>query len=185
VTSTEPLGLQPQSPIPLRTATDAGAGPLLPYVDARRVRVYCRVTAIVAFLLTLLLALVTAWLLRLSLDASWDRATGVILAIVTLRAVARLLLAELRLRTYDIRLTADAIIYEYGRTRWYVPCQHIQLLDIESSLLLRRFALRRCNLHTAGGTVVVSPVPARVASAIERLTHEQRTTHPGHTDDVA
>jgi membrane protein YdbS with pleckstrin-like domain len=67
-----------------------------------------------------------------------------------------------------------------------VPRQHIQLFDIESSLLLRRFGLRRCNLHTAGGTVVVSPVPATIAAAIERLIGEQLAqAQPGQPNAAA
>lgn len=185
MTSTEPITLQPSSPIPLRSA-GLETGSLLPRDDARRVRVYCRVTAIASALLTIVLSLMIAWLMRLNLDASWDRATVALLAGATLLAAARLLLTELRLRSYDVGLTDDAVTFEYGRRRSYVPRQHIQLFDTESTLLLRRFGLRRCNLHTAGGTVVVSPVPAGVASAIERLIHEQSpTTRPGRTDGVA
>jgi uncharacterized membrane protein YdbT with pleckstrin-like domain len=83
------------------------------------------------------------------------------------------LLAELRLRSYRLDLTSDAVIFQYGRKRSYVPREHIQLFDTESSILLRIFRLRRCNLHTGGGMVIVSPVPARVASAVEQLIYEQ------------
>jgi membrane protein YdbS with pleckstrin-like domain len=93
--------------------------------------------------------------------------------VVLVAAALNFLRTELRLRSYRLDLTSDAVIFEYGRKRWYVPREHIQLFDIESSILLRIFRLRRCNLHTGGGMVVVSPVPARVASAIERLIYEQ------------
>jgi membrane protein YdbS with pleckstrin-like domain len=91
--------------------------------------------------------------------------------VILVVAAVNYLRAELRLRSYRLDLTCDAVIFEYGRKRSYVPREHIQLFDTETSILLRIFRLRRCNLHTGGGMVVVSPVPARVAAAIERLIY--------------
>ena len=142
--------------------------------DLKRVRLYCRLAAAIAALAVVLLALVVIWISILLFDRHWDSGqTLVPLTAVLVAAAAHYLLAELRLRSYRLDLTSDAVIFEYGRKRSYVPREHIQLFDTESSILLRIFRLRRCNLHTGGGMVVVSPVPARVASAVERLIFEQ------------
>ena len=142
--------------------------------DLKGVRLYFRLAAAIAALAVILLALFVIWIFILLFDWHWDsRQTLVALIVVSVAAVVNLLRAELRLRSYRLDLTSDAVIFEYGRKRWYVPREHIQLFDIESSILLRIFRLRRCNLHTGGGMVVVSPVPARVASAIEQLIYEQ------------
>jgi membrane protein YdbS with pleckstrin-like domain len=107
-------------------------------------------------------------------DVHWGSGqTLVPLAVVLVVAALSYLRAEMRLRSYRLDLTPDAVIFQFGRKRSYVPREHIQLFDTESSILLRIFRLRRCNLHTGGGMVVVSPVPARVAAAIERLIYEQ------------
>ena len=120
----------------------------------------------------ILLALFVIWIAVLVLHWHWDsRQTLVALTVVLVVAAVNYLRAELRLRSYRLDLTSDAIIFEYGRKRSYVPREHIQLFDIESSILLRIFRLRRCNLHTGGGMVVVSPVPARVASAVTQLIY--------------
>ena len=117
---------------------------------------------------------VVIWISIQLFGGRWDsRQTLVALTVAVVAAAAIYLRAELRLRSYRLDLTSDAVIFEYGRKRSYVPREHIQLFDTESSILLRIFRLRRCNLHTGGGMVVVSPVPARVASAIERLIYEQ------------
>jgi membrane protein YdbS with pleckstrin-like domain len=100
-------------------------------------------------------------------------------------AALNYLRTELRLRSYRLDVTPDAVIFEYGRKRWYVPREHIQLFDTESSILLRIFRLRRCNLHTGGGMVVVSPAPARVASAIERLIYEKPAVLPADRLDAS
>jgi membrane protein YdbS with pleckstrin-like domain len=140
--------------------------------DLKRVRLYSRLAAAIPALVVILLALLGVWIPIRLFDWHWSsRQTLVPLTLAAAAAAVYYLLAELRLRSYRLDLTADAVIFEYGRKRWYVPREHIQLFDIESSILLRIFRLRRCNLHTAGGTVVVSPVPARVASAIERLIY--------------
>ena len=142
--------------------------------DLKGVRLYCRLAAAIPALAVVLLALVVS---RISIRLfSWhwnSRQTLVPLTVAVVAAALYYLLAELRLRSYRLDLTPDAVIFEYGRKRSYVPREHIQLFDTESSILLRIFRLRRCNLHTGGGMVVVSPVPARVASAVERLIYEQ------------
>jgi membrane protein YdbS with pleckstrin-like domain len=142
--------------------------------DLKMVRLYCRLAAAISALAVVLLALFGIWISIRLFDWHWtSRQTLVPLTVVLVAAAAYYLLAELRLRSYRLDLTPDAVIFEYGRKRSYVPREHIQLFDTESSILLRVFRLRRCNLHTGGGMVVVSPVPARVASAIERLIYEQ------------
>jgi membrane protein YdbS with pleckstrin-like domain len=142
--------------------------------DLKRVRLYSRLAAAIPALVMVLLALFIVWLSTRFFDRHWDsRQTLVPLAVVVVVAALYYLRAELRLRSYGLDLTADAVIFEYGRQRSYVPREHIQLFDSETSILLRLFRLSRCNLHTGGGMVVVSPVPARVASAIERLIYEQ------------
>ena len=142
--------------------------------DLERVRLYFRLSALIRALAVVLLALFVIWIPTLLFGWHWgSRQTLVPLAVAVGAAAASFLLAELRLRSYRLDLTADAVIFEYGRKRSYVPREHIQLFDTESSILLRIFSLRRCNLHTGGGMVVVSPVPARVASAITRLIYEQ------------
>jgi membrane protein YdbS with pleckstrin-like domain len=142
--------------------------------DLKGVRLYGRLAAAMSALAMVLLALVVLWISTRLFSWRWDsRQTLVLLIVVLVAAAVNVLRAELRLRSYRLDLTADAVIFEYGRTRWYVPREHIQLFDTETSILLRIFRLRRCNLHTGGGMVVVSPVPARVAAAVERLISEQ------------
>jgi membrane protein YdbS with pleckstrin-like domain len=145
--------------------------------DLKGVRLYSRLAAAIASLSVLLLGLVAIWLSTLLFGWRWGSGQTLIpLAVVLVAAAVSYLRAELRLRSYRLDLTSDAVIFGYGRKRSYVPREHIQLFDTESSILLRIFRLRRCNLHTGGGMVVVSPVPARVASAIERLIYEQPAT---------
>ena len=142
--------------------------------DLKGVRLYCRLAAAIKALALVLVALVVIWLSLRVFGGRWDSGrTLVALAVVVAAAAFFYLRAELRLRSYRLDLTADAVMFEYGRKRSYVPREHIQLFDTESSILLRLFRLRRCNLHTGGGMVVVSPVPARAAAAIERLIYEQ------------
>ncbi|MBA2598379.1 MAG: PH domain-containing protein [Chloroflexia bacterium] len=142
--------------------------------DLKGVRLYCRLAAAIRALAVVLLALFGIWISTQLFGVRWNsNRTLVPLTVVVVAAAVSYLLAELRLRSYRLELTADAVIFEYGRKRSYVPREHIQLFDTESSILLRLFRLRRCNLHTGGGMVVVSPVPARVASAVERLIYEQ------------
>lgn len=145
--------------------------------DLKMVRLYCRLAAAIAALAVVLVALVVIWMSNLLFGWRWDsRQTLGALTVVLVAAALHYLRAELRLRSYRLDLTSDAVIFEYGRKRSYVPREHIQLFDTESSILLRIFRLRRCSLHTGGGTVVVSPVPARVATAIDRLIYGQPAT---------
>jgi uncharacterized membrane protein YdbT with pleckstrin-like domain len=142
--------------------------------DLKGVRLYCRLAAAIRALIVVLLVLFVVWISIQFFGGRWDsRQTLVPLTVAVVVAAVIYLRAELRLRSYRLDLTSDAVIFEYGRKRSYIPREHIQLFDTESSILLRIFRLRRCNLHTGGGMVVVSPVPARVASAIERLIYEQ------------
>lgn len=144
--------------------------------DLKRVRLYCRLAAALQAAAVVLLALlvIEVWTFIPFVGGRWDSGrTRVLVAVVLAVAALLYLRAELRLRSYHLDLTADAVIFAYGRRRSYVPREHIQLFDTESSILLKLFGLRRCNLHTGGGMVVVSPAPARVAAAIERMIYEQ------------
>jgi membrane protein YdbS with pleckstrin-like domain len=142
--------------------------------DLKGVRLYFRLAAAIRALAMVLLTLFVIWISNMLFNRQWDSGqTRVPLIAVLVAAAVFYLLAELRLRSYRLDLASDAVTFQYGRKRSYVPREHIQLFDTESSILLRIFRLRRCNLHTGGGMVVVSPVPARVAAAIERLIYEQ------------
>jgi membrane protein YdbS with pleckstrin-like domain len=153
--------------------------------DLKRVRLYCRLAAAVQALAVVLLALLMIRLSHAFFGGRWASGQTLVPLMVVLVVAALLYLrAELRLRSYRLDLTSDAVIFEYGRKRSYVPREHIQLLDSESAILLRLFGLKRCNLHTGGGMVVVSPVPARVASVIERMIYEQPATMRGDRTDA-
>jgi membrane protein YdbS with pleckstrin-like domain len=179
VASTDPIGLQPSVPIAVPSTPELRAAPELRHDDIRRVRLYCRVAAVLKSLTLFLLVLLLAWLLDRWLDTPWvDGGNAGPLLVATLVAGARFALSEMRLRTYDIRLADGAVSYTYGRRHAYLPITHVQLIDTESSPLLRPMGLSRCVLHTAGGMVIISPVPVRFVSAIEQAMIEQRAGHP-------
>ena len=168
---TAPVDIQPPR---LITGEVQGSEIVVHRDDLKGVRLYCRLAAAIRALIVVLLALFVVWISTQLFGGRWDsRQTLVPLTVAVVVAAVIYLRAELRLRSYRLDLTSDAVIFEYGRKRSYIPREHIQLFDTESSILLRIFRLRRCNLHTGGGMVVVSPVPARVAAAIERLIYEQ------------
>jgi membrane protein YdbS with pleckstrin-like domain len=149
--------------------------------DLKGVRLYFRLAAAVRALAVVLLILFLIWIFTLLFGWHWNSRQALVpLTLAVVAAALYYLRAELRLRSYRLDLTPDAVIFEYGRKRSYIPREHIQLFDTESSILLRIFRLRRCNLHTGGGMVVVSPVPVRVASAIERLVYEQPAMMRAH-----
>jgi uncharacterized membrane protein YdbT with pleckstrin-like domain len=153
--------------------------------DLKGVRLYFRLAAAVRALAVVLLPLFLIWISTLLFGWHWNsRQTLVPLTVAVVAAALYYLRAELRLRSYRLDLTSDAVIFEYGRKRSYVSREHIQLFDTQSSILLRIFRLRRCNLHTGGGMVVVSPVPVRVASAIEQLIYEQPAMMRAHRTDA-
>jgi membrane protein YdbS with pleckstrin-like domain len=159
---------------PLITGEVHGSEIVVHRDDLKGVRLYFRLAAAIRALAVVLLALFVIWISTLLFGWHWNsRQTLVPLTVAVVAAALYYLLAELRLRSYRLDLTSDAVIFQYGRKRSYVPLEHIQLFDTESSILLRIFRLRRCNLHTGGGMVIVSPVPARVASAVEQLIYEQ------------
>jgi uncharacterized membrane protein YdbT with pleckstrin-like domain len=187
VASTDPIGLQAPVSITVPIANHPQPEPMLLHGDVGRVRLYVRLAAALHALMMVLMAFVVAWVATLVFDAHWRALEiAVPLAAVAIIAAVRYLLAELRLSTYRLDLTANAVIFEYGRRRSYVPREHIQLFDTESSILLRFFGLRHCNLHTGGGVVILSPVPARITTAIERLVYEQRAvTRADQTDAVS
>lgn len=175
--STDPIATQPIIPIPIPVAPDLRAAPELRQDDLRRVRRYCRLTAALSSLTLFLVALAGAWLLGRWFDTPWDGSAGPFV-VASLLAAARFALAEARLRTYDVQLTDTAVIFAYGRRRVYLPIAHLQLIDTESSPLLRPMGLGRCVLHTAGGMVNISPVPVRFVSAMEHSMLEQRAGQP-------
>ena len=179
--STAPLDIQPP-----RLITEDGHGSefVVHRDDIKGVRLYCRLAAAISALAMVLVVVFVIWLSIQLFNGQWNSGRALVpLTVVVVAAAFSYLRAELRLRSYRLDLTADAVIFEYGRKRWYVPREHIQLFDTESSILLRLFRLKRCNLHTGGGMVVVSPVPAHIAAAIERLIYEQpATTRAGHAD---
>jgi membrane protein YdbS with pleckstrin-like domain len=159
---------------PLITGEVHGSEIVVHRDDLKGVRLYFRLAAAIRALAVVLLALFVIWISTLLFGWHWNsRQTLVPLTVAVVAAALYYLRAELRLRSYRLDLTPDAVIFEYGRKRSYIPREHIQLFDTESSILLRIFRLRRCNLHTGGGMVIVSPVPARVASAVEQLIYEQ------------
>jgi membrane protein YdbS with pleckstrin-like domain len=159
---------------PLITGEVHGSEIVVHRDDLKGVRLYFRLAAAIRALAVVLLALFVIWISTLLFGWHWNsRQTLVPLTVAVVAAALYYLLAELRLRSYRLDLTSDAVIFQFGRKRSYVPLEHIQLFDTESSILLRIFRLRRCNLHTGGGMVIVSPVPARVASAVEQLIYEQ------------
>jgi membrane protein YdbS with pleckstrin-like domain len=168
---TAPVDIQPPR---LITGEVHGSEIVVHRDDLKGVRLYFRLAAAVRALAVVLLPLFLIWISTLLFGWHWNsRQTLVPLTVAVVAAALYYLRAELRLRGYRLDLTPDAVIFQYGRKRSYVPLEHIQLFDTESSILLRIFRLRRCNLHTGGGMVVVSPVPARVASAVERLIYDQ------------
>jgi membrane protein YdbS with pleckstrin-like domain len=176
---TASIDVQPPRPI----ADDVQSSEIVVHDDdLKRVRLYCRLAAAVQALAVVLLALLLS---HAFFGGRWASGQTLVPLMVVLVVAALLYLrAELRLRSYRLDLTSDAVIFEYGRKRSYVPREHIQLLDSESAILLRLFGLKRCNLHTGGGMVVVSPVPARVASVIERMIYEQPATMRGDRTDA-
>lgn len=177
--STDPVGIHPVVPIAVISAAEDQAAPKLRHDDIRRVRLYCRATAILKAITTFLLVLLFAWLLDRWLDIPWVGGGDVRPVLVaTLIGAARFALSEMRLRTYDIRLGGGAVTFTYGRKHYYLPIAHLQLIDAETSPLLRPMGLSRSILHTAGGMVIISPVPVRFVSAIEHAMREQRAGHP-------
>jgi membrane protein YdbS with pleckstrin-like domain len=176
VASSNSIGLQPVGPIPAHDATAQPAEPDLRQDDIRRVRLYSRMAAMVSALTLFLLIVGGDWLLDRWVDPPWGGSAPLIAA--ALLASARLGLAEMRLRTYDVRVANGAVSFTYGRKHYYLPIAHLQLIDTESSPLLRPLGLSRCILHTAGGMVVISPVPIRFVSAIEQGMLEQRAGQP-------
>ena len=173
--STDPVGLELPIPVPLQGASGPRGEPELRHDDIRRVRLYSRLAAAWSSLILLLAVLAGAWLLGRWVDVPWDGGTGPFIA-ATLLAAARFALSEARLRTYNIQLNDSAVTFAHGRKHYYLPIAHLQLIDTESSPLLRPMGLSRCILHAAGGMVVISPVPVRFVSAIEQAMREQ---HPG------
>ena len=153
--------------------------------DLKRVRLYCRIAAAMQAAVVILLAFLVIRISTGLFGARWEFSQILVPVGVILGAAAvHVLRAELSLRSYRLDLTSDAVIFEYGRKRSYVPREHIQLFDTESSILLKLFGLRRCNLHTGGGTVVVSPAPANVATAIERLIFDPPAIAPPDPTDA-
>lgn len=138
------------APIEIRTPHVIGEGIEIPEIvvqdnDLKRVRGYCRLAAAFRALALILLALFGIWISTLLFGGRWDsRQTLVLLTAALALAGLHVLLTALRVRSYHLDLTAEAVIFAFGRNRAYVPREHIQLLDTESSILLRLFGLRGC-----------------------------------------
>ena len=177
VASTDPIGFDLVTSVTIQSVTAPRPGLELRHDDIRRVRLYSRLAAALSSLTLLLLVLAGAWLLGRWVDTPWDGSAGPFIA-ATFIAAARFARTEAKLRTYDVQLTDDAVTFAYGRRHVYLPIAHLQLIDTESSPLLRPLGLSRGVLHTAGGMVVISPVPIRFVSAIEERMLEQRAGHP-------
>lgn len=176
--SIDSVGLAPVGPTPSQSEPAPHVSLDLRHDDVRRVRLYSRISAALKALALFLIVLAAAWLGGRWLDAPWlDDPYPRLVIVAALLAAARFAIAELRLRTYDVRLEAGAVTFAYGRKHFYLPIAHLQLIDTESSPLLRPMGLGRCVLHTAGGMVSISPVPVRFVSAIEREMFAQRTDH--------
>lgn len=91
-------------------------------------------------------------------------------------AIALIVFSELRMRNYDLQLSDTAITFERGGSRAQLPFTHVQLLDRETSPLLSRFQLCRCNLHTAGGMLAIDPIPLNLSLILEeRILRLQST----------
>ena len=178
--STDPIGLELAISITVTGASAARPDAELRNDDIRRVRRYARMAAALSSLTLFLLVLLGAWLIGRWGDPPWDGVAGPVIAGVLL-AAGRFALAERRLRTYDVALAGGAVTYAYGRRRVYLPIRHLQLIDTESSPLLRPMGLKRCVLHTAGGMVIISPVPVRLVSAMGQAMLAQRGGPPDAT----
>ena len=174
--SSNPVGMNPVIPISAHDVPGPQGALEIHNDDIRRVRRYSRIAAALSSLTLFLLVLGVAWLLGRWIDLPFGGSAGPAIA-ATLIAAARFGIAEARLRTYDIRLTGTAVTFTYGRRHIYLPIAHLQLIDTETSPLLRPLGLGRCILHTAGGMAVISPVPIRFVSALEHAMLEPGTPH--------
>ena len=181
---TVPIDTEEQASRPV-VADRSDSDSVIHRADVRQVQLYCRLAAAVSALAFSLAALGLLWLATRLVHWRGDsRQTLLAFMVVVAAAGVLYLRAEMRVRSYRLELTADAVVFAIGRTRACVPREHIQLLDTESSILLRIFRLKRCRLHTGGGTIIVSPVPASAAAAIERLISERPAAPPIGSSDA-
>lgn len=151
--------------------TDAGFN----HIDAGRVRHYCRLAAVVPAALILLSAILIDWALHAIFDVRLGSIWVVTLTIaLVLFGLKYYIQRELKLRSYHLLISAHGIIFEYGRTRTRIKFEHVQLMDRETSMLLKKFQLIRLNLHTAGGMISLSPVPVDVSRTVEQLLYGQQ-----------
>jgi membrane protein YdbS with pleckstrin-like domain len=142
-------------------------------VDLRRVRRYLLLATLVPALLLMvapvLISLFLSTVFDIDIGTAWIVvSTGVLLA----GSVLLVIKTERGLRSYYVLLAHDALVYEFGRSRTFLDLEQVQIVDTESSFLLRIFGLCRLSLHTAGGIVSVSPLPVWVAPVVEE--HIQR-----------
>jgi membrane protein YdbS with pleckstrin-like domain len=148
-------------------------------IDLRRVRRYLRLAAVIPALLLIVSPVLVAWLVvgffETDIDPAWILIpTGLLVA----GAAGLLLTSERRLRTYYVHLAPDALVYELGQSRTFLKLEHVQIIDHEASLLLRLCGLCRLSLHTAGGTVIVSPLPVWVPPVLEERIRQRPTAAP-------
>lgn len=146
-------------------------------LDTQRITRYCRLASGIPAALIVACGLLAAW----ALHAFFDIALGSIwVAGVTVTLLLAGLLVYIqgmqRLRSYQLLLSAEGLIFSYGGVRTRIRLDQVQLMDLESSLLLSRFHLNRLNLHTAGGKVAISPVPEEVAQNIEQRIYGRQTS---------
>lgn len=138
-------------------------------VDTQRISRYCRLAAAIPAALIVACAILTGWALHaffdIKLTSIWDAGVTIVLVLVGLRVYLQ---GMQRRRGYQLLLSDEGLIFSYGGVRTRIRLDQVQLMDIESSLLLGRFHLNRLNLHTAGGMVAISPVPEEVAQTIEQ-----------------
>jgi membrane protein YdbS with pleckstrin-like domain len=148
-------------------------------IDLRRVRRYLRLAAVIPALLLVASPVLVAWLLVRFFDVEIGAAWLLIPTGLLIAGAARLLLkSERRLRTYYVQVAHDALVYDLGQSRTFLGLEHVQIIDHEASLLLRLCGLCRLSLHTAGGTVIVSPLPVWVPPVLEERIRQRPRTAP-------
>jgi len=141
-------------------------------IDLRRVRRYCRLAAAIPAVLLIAAPPLVAWLLTSLTDVDLNDAWIVVItALFAAAGIGRVAIADRRARSYHVLLAPDAVIFEFGGTRTFLELAHVQIVDREASLLLRLCGLCRLSLHTAGGTVIMSPLPVGVPRVLEEFVH--------------
>ena len=145
-------------------------------VDTQHIARYCRLASGIPAALIVACAILTGWALHAFLDITfvsiWVAGVTIALALVGLLMYIK---GMQRLRSYQLLLSDEGLIFSFGGVRTRIRLDQVQLMDLESSLLLGRFHLNRLNLHTAGGMVAISPVPEETARNIEQRIFGRQT----------